>query len=51
MICTAGAIGAGVAMPLMFLVLGRIVGDLTSYFTPFTKVTKEQFMHGIEKNA
>jgi hypothetical protein len=50
-VCTAGAIGAGVAMPLMFLVMGRIVGDLTSYFTPFTTVTKEQFMHAIEKNS
>ena len=49
--CTAGAIGAGVAMPLMFLILGRIVGDLTGYFTPGSNVTQSQFMHGIETNA
>lgn len=50
-LCTAGAIGAGVAMPLMFLILGRIVGNLTGYFTPGSNVTQGQFMHGIETNA
>jgi hypothetical protein len=38
-------------MPLMFLILGRIVGDLTGYFTPGSKVTKERFMHAVETNA
>lgn len=33
-ICTVSAVGAGIAMPLMFLVFGRLVGDFTGYFTP-----------------
>ncbi|KAF2399304.1 leptomycin B resistance protein pmd1 [Trichodelitschia bisporula] len=33
-ICTFSAVGAGIAMPLMFLVFGRVVGDFTGYFTP-----------------
>jgi hypothetical protein len=45
------AVGAGVAMPLMFLVFGRLVGDLTGYFTPGSKITKDQFMRQIEKNT
>jgi ATP-binding cassette, subfamily B (MDR/TAP), member 1 len=45
------AVGAGIAMPLMFLVFGRLVGDLTSYFTPGSAMSKEKFMQQIEKNT
>jgi hypothetical protein len=33
-ICTVSAVGAGIAMPLMFLVFGKMVGDFTGFFTP-----------------
>jgi hypothetical protein len=50
-ICAVCAIGAGVAMPMMFLVFGRLVGDFTGYFTPGTSVTKEQFKRAINQNT
>ena len=50
-ICVTCAVGAGIAMPLMFLVFGRLVGDFTDYFTPFTTVTKERFMNSINQSA
>jgi hypothetical protein len=31
-ICAVCAVGAGIAMPLMFLVFGKLVGDFTGYF-------------------
>lgn len=34
LICSISAVGAGIAMPLMFLVFGKLVGNFTSYFTP-----------------
>jgi ATP-binding cassette subfamily B (MDR/TAP) protein 1 len=49
--CAACAVGAGIAMPLMFLIFGRLVGDFTDYFTPSTTVTKEKFLNGINRNA
>ncbi|KAF2667709.1 multidrug resistance protein 2 [Microthyrium microscopicum] len=51
LICLLTALGAGIAMPLMFLVFGRLVGDFTAYFTPGSNVTKERFMHGINQNT
>lgn len=50
-ICVASAIGAGVAMPMMFYVFGNVVGDFTGYFMPFSKVTKEQFLLAIHRNT
>jgi hypothetical protein len=49
--CFFSAAAAGVAIPLMFLVFGRLVGDLTGYFTPGSNITKKQFMGQIEKNT
>jgi ATP-binding cassette subfamily B (MDR/TAP) protein 1 len=34
LICSISAVGAGIAMPLMFLVFGKLVGNFTGYFTP-----------------
>jgi hypothetical protein len=39
-ICSLCAIGAGIAMPLMFLVFGRLVGDFTGFFTPQSPAAK-----------
>jgi ATP-binding cassette, subfamily B (MDR/TAP), member 1 len=50
-ICTVTALGAGIAMPLMFLVFGRLVGDFTGYFSPKPTSTKERFMHSVNQNA
>lgn len=33
-VCTISAVGAGIAMPLMFLVFGKLVGDFTGFLTP-----------------
>jgi ATP-binding cassette subfamily B (MDR/TAP) protein 1 len=49
--CVLSSIGAGVAMPLSFIVLGRLVGNFTGYFTPGTTVTEHQFMHQVQINA
>ncbi|KAF2279224.1 P-loop containing nucleoside triphosphate hydrolase protein [Westerdykella ornata] len=45
------SIGAGVAMPLMNIVFGSLVGDFTNYFLPNTTVTKQQFQSSVNKNA
>jgi hypothetical protein len=50
-ICTVTALGAGIAMPLMFLVFGRLVGNFTEYFVPFSKMSKAEFMSIVNKNA
>lgn len=61
--CFFSALASGIAMPLMFLVFGRMVGDFTAYFntTPpitigtFTfkpeVITKAQFVASVNKNA
>jgi hypothetical protein len=51
MTCAGSALGAGIAMPLMFLVFGRLVGDFTNYFTPGSTITMEKFMNGINQNT
>lgn len=33
-LCFFSGLGAGIAMPLMFLIFGRLVGDFAGYFTP-----------------
>jgi ATP-binding cassette, subfamily B (MDR/TAP), member 1 len=42
---------AGAAMPLMFLVFGRLVGNFAGYFIPGSGVTKAQFEHQFNQNA
>lgn len=49
--CVLTAIGSGIAMPLMFVVFGRLVGSFTGYFSPNSTVTEAQFMHGVSRNA
>jgi ATP-binding cassette subfamily B (MDR/TAP) protein 1 len=50
-ICSVSALGAGIAMPLMFLVFGKLVGNFTGYFAPNSKMTKSEFMQIVNKNA
>ncbi|KAF2658230.1 leptomycin B resistance protein pmd1 [Lophiostoma macrostomum CBS 122681] len=45
------SIGAGVALPLMTVVLGNLVGDFTGYFVPNTTVTKGEFQAAVNHNA
>ncbi|KAF2262188.1 leptomycin B resistance protein pmd1 [Lojkania enalia] len=45
------SIGAGIAMPLMFIVFGNLVSDFTGYFVPGSGVTKERFQSSANKNA
>jgi hypothetical protein len=49
--CMATGIGSGIAMPLMFVVFGRLVGNFAGYFTPGSTVTKDQFMHQVVQNT
>ena len=50
-LCFFSAIGAGAAMPLMFVVFGRLVGNFTDFFKPGTGVTYDQFMHQVIQNT
>jgi ATP-binding cassette subfamily B (MDR/TAP) protein 1 len=50
-LCLMTAIGSGAAMPLMFVVFGKLVGNFTGYFTPGSGITKAQFMHQVEQNT
>lgn len=50
-ICTACAIGAGIAMPMMFYIFGNIVGDFVGYFVPLTTITKAQFLAAVHRNT
>ncbi|KAH8723608.1 P-loop containing nucleoside triphosphate hydrolase protein [Phaeosphaeriaceae sp. PMI808] len=45
------SIGSGVAMPLMNVVFGQLVGNFTNYFIPGTTVTQAEFQAEINKLA
>ena len=45
------AAGSGVALPLMNIVFGNLVGRFNSYFIPGTTTTKSQFLHSVSQNA
>lgn len=45
------SVGAGVALPLMNIVFGHLVGSFTNYFVPGSSVTVQQFQHGVANNA
>ena len=50
-ICIVSALGAGIAMPLMFLVFGKLVGSFTDYFKPGSDMSQEKFMQLVNKNT
>lgn len=49
--CLITSIGAGIAMPLMNIVLGNLVGNFTGYFIPNTTVTKAEFQAQVNRDA
>jgi len=62
-ICFFSALASGIAMPLMFLVFGKMVGDFTAYFNTTAPIvigsfvfkpdviTKDQFKSKVNQNA
>ncbi|KAH4931961.1 hypothetical protein HBI79_104570 [Parastagonospora nodorum] len=50
-VCCLTSIGSGVAMPLMNVVFGQLVGVFTEYFIPGTTVTQSEFQAEINKLA
>ncbi|RMZ82567.1 hypothetical protein DV738_g1474, partial [Chaetothyriales sp. CBS 135597] len=50
-IATLCSIGSGVAMPLMNIVFGSLVGDFNSYFLPNTSTTKAEFLHSVSQGS
>lgn len=50
-LCCFTSIGAGIAMPLMNVVFGQLVGSFTNYFTPGTTVTRQEFQAEINRLA
>ncbi|KAL5423339.1 ABC-type transporter tr06 [Paraphaeosphaeria minitans] len=50
-LCVLTSIGAGIAMPLMNIVFGQLVGHFTDYFLPNSTVTKQEFMAEVNKQA
>ncbi|PVH99733.1 P-loop containing nucleoside triphosphate hydrolase protein [Periconia macrospinosa] len=45
------SIGTGIAVPLMFVVFGQLVGDFTQYFMPGTTITREEFQDKFNTGA
>ncbi|EEH18239.2 hypothetical protein PABG_00802 [Paracoccidioides brasiliensis Pb03] len=45
------AAGAGVAFPLMNIIFGNVVGDFNGYFIPGSGVTKDAFLHSVNRNV
>lgn len=43
--------GAGVALPLMNIIFGHLVGSFNNYFIPGSTVTTDQFLSGVNSNA
>ena len=43
--------GAGVALPLMNVVFGRLVGNFNSYFIPGSTTSKSDFLASVNQNA
>ncbi|KIW08773.1 uncharacterized protein PV09_00711 [Verruconis gallopava] len=51
LLCGVTSLAAGVSMPLMFLILGKLVNNFTGYFIPGSGVTKSEFMQSVSKNS
>ncbi|KAI1082957.1 P-loop containing nucleoside triphosphate hydrolase protein [Whalleya microplaca] len=45
------AMGSGVTLPLMYVVLGALVGDFTGYFLPVPTLSRDQFQASVNRNA
>jgi len=51
LLALASALASGVALPLMNIILGRLVGNFNNYFIPGSGVTEEEFKHTVARNA
>ena len=47
----ACAAASGIALPLMNIVFGTLVGNFNEYFIPESGVTEREFKHSVAKNA
>ncbi|RDW84076.1 ABC transporter ATP-binding protein [Aspergillus mulundensis] len=45
------AMGSGIALPLMNIIFGNLVGDFNEYFIPDSGVTESQFKSTVSKNS
>ncbi|KAJ6445302.1 Multidrug resistance protein 2 [Purpureocillium lavendulum] len=48
---TFASIGAGVTLPLMNIVFGKLVGDFNSYFLPNTATTRAEFEANLNRQS
>ena len=51
LVALASALGSGVALPLMNIIFGRLVGNFNNYFVPGSGVTEQAFKHTVSRNA
>jgi ATP-binding cassette, subfamily B (MDR/TAP), member 1 len=49
--CVFTSIAAGVALPLMFIIFGKLVNDFTAYADPNSDTTIDFFKKSVNKNA
>ncbi|KAL4904152.1 hypothetical protein BDW74DRAFT_32483 [Aspergillus multicolor] len=45
------AMGSGIALPLMNIIFGNLVGDFNAYFLPDSDVTESRFKSTVNKNS
>ncbi|KAF2093344.1 P-loop containing nucleoside triphosphate hydrolase protein [Rhizodiscina lignyota] len=50
-LCLLTAIGAGAAMPAMFIIFGRLTNVFADYFIPGSTTTRAQFQNALNHNA
>lgn len=50
-VATLCSIGAGVALPLINVVFGALVGSFSEYFTAGSRVTEKEFLAAVDRNA
>ncbi|OLN87836.1 Multidrug resistance protein 1-like protein 1, partial [Colletotrichum chlorophyti] len=50
-VASVASIGAGVALPLMNIIFGQLVGQFTSYFSENTTITRAQFERILNRQA
>jgi hypothetical protein len=50
-VAASAAAASGVALPLMNIFFGRLVGDFNSFFIPGGSTTRAEFRHSVAQNA
>ena len=51
LVAFASALAAGVPLPLMNIIFGKLAGDFNKYFIPGSGVTEQEFKHSVSRNA